>query len=472
MISWGVSAGFHDAALSVMDGKRILFASQSERYSRIKNDKNLHEYLITDALQYGAPEIIFWYENPLLKATRRAYVGQDNWYTNPKKYFTDVGYTPCCHIEWGNHHTSHMAAGQYTSPFATSATLVIDAIGEWTTTSIWRNGKKLWSANYPRSLGLMYSAFTDRLGLKSNEDEYILMGMAAYGKPKYYEEIYELTKTRNFHRGVRDFRPDLTSEQDLFDIACSVQKVYESYFHGLLYRTKELTGESNLVFMGGCALNCLANRIIPTYFKDYWIMPSPGDSGSALGAVLAKTKTHIKFPNAFLGHEIPGKYPVELLDTGLVGVANGRAEFGPRALGNRSLLADPRGPEMKDKVNAIKKRQEFRPFAPVIRQEDVSDYFHVRKDFNSPFMQQVVQCKFPEMYPAIVHKDGTSRVQTVARNEHPGLYSLLTKWKEETGCPMLLNTSLNIKGQPIVNDEMDAMDFEGTYKVKVFTRES
>ena len=105
----------------------------------------------------------------------------------------------------------------------------------------------------------------------------------------------------------------------------------------------------------------------------------------------------------------------------------------------------------------------------MIRQEDVSDYFHVRKDFNSPFMQQVVQCKFPEMYPAIVHKDGTSRVQTVARNEHPGLYSLLTKWKEETGCPMLLNTSLNIRGNPMVNTRSDADKFEKAYGVKVFS---
>jgi carbamoyltransferase len=219
-------------------------------------------------------------------------------------------------------------------------------------------------------------------------------------------------------------------------------------------------------------LNCLANRIIPEYFDNHWIMPNPGDAGSSLGAILAKTKQKVKFYNAFLGEEIKGKYPVdkaleELLQCGIVGVASGRAEFGPRALGNRSLLADPRGQEMKDKVNGIKQRQEFRPFAPVILESDVQEYFNVTKGFSSPYMQQVVRCKYPTKFPAIVHEDGTSRVQTVTKKSHPGLFALLTKWKEETGCPMLLNTSLNIKGKPIVNNLQDARDFQNKYKVKV-----
>jgi carbamoyltransferase len=124
---------------------------------------------------------------------------------------------------------------------------------------------------------------------------------------------------------------------------------------------------------------------------------------------------------------------------------------------------------MKDKVNKIKQRQEFRPFAPVIRQEDVSECFNVNKDFHSPYMQHVVRCKFPTKYPGIVHEDGTSRVQTVTKQSHPGLYKLLTKWKDASGCPMLLNTSLNIKGQPIVNDLQDAKEFEKMYGVKVLS---
>ena len=201
-------------------------------------------------------------------------------------------------------------------------------------------------------------------------------------------------------------------------------------------------------------------------------MPNPGDAGSSLGAVLAGTEQRVEFETPYLGHKIEGEYPseeilAELDRNGICGVASGRAEFGPRALGNRSLLADPRGEFMKSKVNAIKQRQEFRPFAPVIREEDASEYFNVKKGFASPYMQEIVRCRHPEEYPAIVHKDGTSRVQTVNEKQHSGLYKVLTRWYRETGCPMLLNTSLNIKGDPIVNDTNDANRFEKKYNVKV-----
>jgi len=472
MIKWGISAGTHDASLSVVEGTKILFAAHAERYSGIKNDKDLNADIIAEALTYGSPEIIFWYENPYTKAIRRLYACQSASWLSPKKYLKQYGLGDI-RVEYGNHHASHMAAGYYTSPFATAATIVIDAIGEFNTCSIWKDTKKVWTANYPSSLGLFYSAMTGRIGLKPNEDEYILMGMSAYGDPdRFYDELRELcTDSTNFHRGCSWWNPALT-EADYFDVAAATQKLYEEYFSSLLRLTKDLTGADNLVFMGGCALNCLANRIIPQYFDEHWIMPNPGDAGSSLGAILSHTKQKMKWISPFLGEEIKGKYPVdkalaELLSCSIVGVASGRAEFGPRALGNRSLLADPRGQEMKDMVNAIKKRQEFRPFAPVILQSDVHDYFDVKKGFSSPYMQEVVRCKFPEDYPAIVHKDGTSRVQTVTKKSHPGLYSLLTKWKKETGCPILLNTSLNIKGKPIVNDMKDAKDFQNKYNVKV-----
>ena len=472
MIKWGVAAGTHDASLTVMNGNKILFASHTERYSGIKNDKDLNADLIAAALKHGSPEIIFWYENPYTKALRKIYAGQPDVWMSPRKYLNKYG-LGTAHVEYGNHHASHMAAGYYTSPFATAATLVIDAIGEFNTVSIWKDTKKVWTANYPQSLGLFYSAMTARVGLKPNEDEYILMGMAAYGNPdRFYNEVEELCLDgTNFHRGCSWWKPELT-EEDYFDVAAATQKLYERYFASLLRMTKDMTGADNLVFMGGCALNCLANRIIPQHFENHWIMPNPGDAGSSLGAILAHTKQKIDFDNAFLGEEIEGHYPVDtalenLLSCGIVGVASGRAEFGPRALGNRSLLADPRGQEMKDKVNGIKQRQEFRPFAPVILESDVHEYFNVSKGFSSPFMQQVVRCKYPLKYPAIVHKDGTSRVQTVTEYSHPGLFALLTKWKKKTKCPMLLNTSLNIKGKPIVNDLQDAKDFQNKYGVEV-----
>ena len=177
----------------------------------------------------------------------------------------------------------------------------------------------------------------------------------------------------------------------------------------------------------------------------------------------------------YLGHDIVGSYPVnglldELLAGHIVGVANGRAEFGPRALGNRSLLADPRGQDIKDRVNVIKQRQKFRPFAPAILEELAQDYFEMPKaQATSAYMQVVAKCKQPQQFPAIVHYDGTSRVQTVSKNCGSGLRELLEKWYVLTGCPMLLNTSLNIRGEPMVNNRKDADRFEQHYGIKVYS---
>jgi carbamoyltransferase len=315
---------------------------------------------------------------------------------------------------------------------------------------------------------------TDRIGLKPNEDEYILMGMVAYGDPgKYYDEVKNLWKSENLHRGCRWWRPD-DGDLDIYSVAAATQKVYEEEFEKLLIRAKmKDPGQNNLVLMGGCALNCSANHIARKYFDNVWIMPNPGDSGSSLGAIAANNRQKLNWKGPYLGADMGGEYPVEKLLTELhkasiVGVANGQAEFGPRALGNRSLLADPRGHDIKDKVNAIKKRQKFRPFAPVILAEHARDYFEMSWE-DSPYMQYTSRCKYPDQFPAIVHADGTSRVQTVTKEQHSGLYELLSRWYEETGCPMLLNTSLNIKGMPMVNNFKDADDFEAKYMVKVFS---
>lgn len=479
MIRWGISAGTHDASLCVVADNiipalrdNILFASHSERFSGRKNDKDLNWSLLAYAEEFGKPDIVHWYENPYKKWMRKIYARQSDAWLNPKKYL--LNYNIDVPVQYSNHHESHAAAGYYTSPFEESAILVVDAIGEWKTISIWQDMKLLWSENYPTSLGLFYSAMTDRVGLKPNEDEYILMGMSAYGDPdRFYDDLLEMSvyPYANFHRGCRWWRPEL-KENDYFDVAAATQKVYETHFKGLLEKTRRLTSSNNLVFMGGCALNCLANRHINKYFDAHWIMPNPGDAGSSLGAIVAKTRKKVYWKTPYLGFEIAGHYPWEralrvLLKDGIVGIASGRAEFGPRALGNRSLLADPSNPKMKDIVNKIKKRQEFRPFAPVIRQEDVSRYFDVSHDFASPYMQHVVKCRTPNIYPSIVHEDGTSRVQTVTKFEHIGLYDLLTSWYDKTGCPMLLNTSLNIKGKPIVNQHHDALNFQREYGVTV-----
>jgi len=489
MIIWGISANSHDAALAVFSRDKELtlhYASHSERYSGKKNDAHLHKDLIDEALKWGEPDEIIWYERPFVKTLRQFRAGQGwNWSENNiKKYLASFGiHAP---IRYSSHHRSHAAAGYYTSEFTDATVVCIDSIGEFETLTVWEGHDQyltqLYSQGYPHSLGLWYSAMTQRVGLKPNEDEYILMGMAAYGDPerlfwKIFEDFFEYVDgvevkfKQNLHRGCKWWRPELTTEQDMFDIAAATQAVYEFVLRIILRETSKLYSSKNLVLMGGCALNCSANSIAYEFYDNVWIMPNPGDAGSAVGAVLAHYNEHIKWPGPYLGHNIEGEYPVEeiikeLKATGIAGVANGKAEYGPRALGNRSLLADPRGTDIKDRVNEIKRRQKFRPFAPVILEEYADQYF---EGSFGPYMQYTSRCKYPEEFPAIVHGDGTSRVQTVAKGDRTGIRLLLEAWYAETGCPMLLNTSLNIKGKPMVNDLTDAVDFAKMYGIKVFS---
>lgn len=508
-IRWGVTANSHDAALTVMQSDQILYAAHAERSSGIKNDKFLNDTIVAQAMEFGRPHSVHWYETEWLKRIRQLRAGQYKTAifrshfpsTTLMKYnleeigsFMGDDYIPPpdstgIRLWQARHHHSHAAAGYFTSPFKDAAVLVIDSIGEFETFSIWEgNGRKLkrrFSQNYPHSIGLWYSAMTQRIGLKPNEDEYILMGWAAIGDPdKHAQRIMNdfveplrfdnasVKFKRNLHRGCKDWAPELNTVQDYADIAAGVQRVYEKIFEHCVRHAMLKVKSKNLVIMGGCALNCKANSLAYKYYDNVWIMPNPGDAGSSLGAILAHKKDFIEWKGPYLGYNIEGKYPVdkilsELKTSKMVGVANGRAEFGPRALGNRSLLADPRGQEMKDLVNTIKRRQDFRPFAPVVLEEHAGKYFDGPV---GPYMQFVSKCKNPDLFPAIAHYDNTSRVQTVNKNDHAGLYELLTKWYKNTGCPMLLNTSLNIKGKPIVDTEIDAKKWQEQYNVKVFTK--
>jgi len=490
----GISAGFHDAGVSVVDpAGEILFAAHSERYSKHKHDPNLCYDILEEAASYGDIDTIAYYENHWLKKLRqfrsgeritqwdfslrdvlsRQFIGHENLLYNKKlKQYT--------------HHKSHAAAGFQTSPYSDATVVVIDAIGELDTISIWhaeynKKGeakyKKLWSMKYPQSIGLFYSAFTQRCGLRPLDEEYILMGMVGYGKPNYCDDIMDqfvetLNPPRfkqNLHIGTGEF---LDETANLEDIANSTQHITEHMIYNIMSKARQLSKSKNLVYMGGVALNCLANRNLGNFFENIWVMPNPGDAGSSLGAAALAYGKKLNWTDAFLGHNIPGEYPVkalldELLSTKIVGVASGRAEFGPRALGTRSLLADPRGPDIKDRVNDIKRRQRFRPFAPVILEEHAHEYFDMPHGFEtSPYMQVVARCTKPNEFPAIVHVDGTSRVQTVP-NDNTGIRKLLEHWYALTGCPMLLNTSLNIRGEPMVNNRRDADRFERKYNVKV-----
>jgi carbamoyltransferase len=490
----GISAGFHDASLSVVSQHgHILFAGHSERYSKVKNDPDLCGGILREVVDYNIDRVAY-YERPLIKQLRQWYSGQGiewNKLSVRKVLEQQIGKEFAKfpgHVTGYNHHMCHAAAGFQTSPFNRATVVVIDAIGEWDTISIWGaeyyHGKAfykpLWRQKYPHSIGLFYSAMTQRVGLKPNEDEYILMGMSAYGDKKFGNLIkshiinneFDITFKNNFHCGI-----DLEVLSDVadVDIAAGAQEFTEQLISNVMLRAKKFNWSDNLVYMGGVALNCSANRNLGYYFDNIWIMPNPGDAGSSLGAAALEHGGKLHWTHPYLGHNIEGEYPVndlldELLTEKIVGVASGRAEFGPRALGNRSLLADPRGNDIKDRVNAIKRRQQFRPFAPVILEELVDDYFDMPRGWrDSRYMQTVATCRYPELFPAIVHADGSSRVQTVSKECGSGIRDLLEKWYVLTDCPMLLNTSLNIKGEPVVNDECDARRFEKIYGIRVCT---
>ena len=450
MIKWGTTFGSHDGALAVFQDDKLVFASDAERWSRKKNDSVIPDNLIKYAEDnWGEPDEVYFYEDLVLKKSRRKFAGQTPLHEIDFKY----------RLIHSNHHMSHARYGYWTSPFLNCTILVIDAIGEWDTMTQWkvRDGKfkllKKWK--YPKSIGLFYSAMTQAAGWKPNEEEYILMGASAVKKHKI--ENYDIVKEMwdndvNFHTGIN-------INFDKFEIASIAQEIYEEEFKKIIDEIED----DNLVFVGGCALNVSANRFL-TKFNTF-IPCNPGDGGSAIGCVIDR-----KIPaNAYLGYEIPGEYPVteiiqELKQNHMVGIAKGRAEFGPRALGNRSLLANPDLKDMKERINKVKGREEFRPFAPMILKEDVDEYFE--SGIPSPFMNTIRRAKPEtiEKYPSIVHIDGTSRLQEVT--EEPQR-TLLQEWKKETGCPMLLNTSLNIKGNPMVNTLEDAKKFETETGVKV-----
>lgn len=482
----GITAQNHDASMALIDGDKIVWAGHAERYSRVKNDSHLDLDMVREMRQYGEPTEIVWFEKPLSKDLRRLYSGQRPWHVAPRDELRKVGLNSLP-IHYVQHHQSHAAAGYYTSPFKEASILVVDAIGEWDTVSIWEaTGDKMvnrWRKRYPNSFGLFYTAMTQWLGLKPNEEEYILMGMAAYGQPKYVEELRETFFSKwgppdfklrhNLHRGCGWWEP-LDKTASKFDIAASVQKLTEEYLLETVLVMRSNTTSDNLVFMGGVALNCVANSVIARcgIFKNVWIMPNPGDAGSAIGAVAAYTERHLKWETPYLGTDIKRDVDVKAiiddLEAGnVVALANGRAEFGPRALGNRSLLCDPRGAKAKERMNTIKKREQFRPFAPAVLAEFANMYFDMPVA-ESPYMQFVARCRLPDMLPGICHVDNTSRVQTVTKQDNPLFRSILEEWNNRTGCPMLMNTSLNIKGEPLVNNLLDADRFQLLHDIKVF----
>jgi carbamoyltransferase len=424
-------------------------------------------------------------------------------------------------IHYTDHHQSHLAYSYYTSNFEESAILSVDGVGEWETTVLGigtkNKIKKLNSINFPHSLGMLYSAFTAFLGFKPNEGEYKVMGLAPYGNPKPYnklfKELYTVKKNGSFELNMEYFTyeysnthmfneklgklfgfpnrlPEDKLEQHHKDLAATLQYNYENLFFGLLNELQNKTQSKNICLSGGCAYNGTANGKIlkRTRFKNLYIPPAPSDAGSAIGCGLdyyyKSNNTRVQNINPYLGPsynktqilETLEKYKDfiwietklyeqiidivadEIVDGNVVGWFQGRMEFGARALGNRSILANPRDPQMKSRLNKmIKKREGFRPFAPIVKEDSSLEYFDYQDKV--PYMNQVVKVKsaHAKNLPAITHIDNSARIQTLNKHQHRYIYSLLEKLEEVNKYPIVINTSFNLKDQTMVLTPEDAI---------------
>lgn len=425
-------------------------------------------------------------------------------------YKGDVVYTP--------HHLSHAAFSYLTSPYKKAAVLCVDGVGEWDTVTIWKGEQDklelVDDVKFPTSLGLLYSAITAYLGFKPNEGEYKVMGLAPYGDPEtYYSKLdkifldsdklemdlqyfaWEYDEHVMFNNKLAHLLnllprlPEEPVEQEHKDLAAALQTIYEREFLKLVAKAKQLVGTDNLCLGGGCAYNGVANAKAYKYFNHLHIPFAPSDAGSAIGACLynwnGKRK---KNDSPYLGPEFTDTQVVnvlkaldvkfltfqdedQLLDKVadliskdyIVGWFQGRMEFGARALGNRSILANPRKAEMREKLNfVIKKREGFRPFAPSVLQEHQNKWFICREDI--PYMNQVVKVKGynrkdpPNYLPSATHVDYTARVHTVTKTQNKKYYKLLQKLHSKTGFGVVLNTSFNLKDQTITLSPQQAIE--------------
>jgi carbamoyltransferase len=423
-------------------------------------------------------------------------------------------------IKFVEHHLSHAASSFFYSGFNRAAILTVDGVGEWATTTYGigegNNIDLFEEVHFPDSLGLLYSTITSYLGFEVNEGEYKVMGLAPYGQPRYTDKIWKMLSSGkngqysldmvyfDFLRGDNMYSEAIVplfgqpvrlrgTEVTQFhqDVARSMQVVLEEILVEKATYLHQRTNSDNLCMAGGVALNCVANgRILNKGpFKRLFVQPAANDAGAALGAaalahaaLTGERPSHRKLPHVYLGPEYSNPEIADLLqasslvykdyrgnceemyaDTAqklaqgkVIGWFQGRMEFGPRSLGARSILADPRDPSMRDRINAmVKKREGFRPFAPAVLEEKMRDHFAI--DHASPFMLETCQVISPLDLPAITHVDGSARVQSVSAQGNPRFAALIEAFERITNCPILLNTSFNVKGEPIVCDPEDAM---------------
>ena len=520
----GVNAVFHDpAAALVIDGE-IVAAGEEERWTRRKHGHanvpfaawELPERAMRWCLDHAGItvddlDVVAYGYDPSLATPVNGKVHVQEWeplrtlYAERAPLFLRTalpGLDPG-KVRFVAHHVAHAASAALCAPYDSCAVMTLDGRGEATSylagAMRGRRLEVLAEQPLPHSLGLLYEELTRHLGFQHSNDEYKVMAMAAFGAPRF--DLSGLVRARRdggFEVGRIEwerYAPPGDAEpahfaQEHFDLACSVQRRLEEVLLELVGWLHEQTGERHLALAGGVALNCVANARIAAEgpFESVWVQPAAGDSGTALGAALhvaAEEGDPVRpMETAALGRgwsdeelrgwldsagvayeepsDLAGAVADILAEGSVVGWFQGRSEYGPRALCRRSLLADPRQGSMQETLNAIKGRESFRPVAPVVPEERAGEIFEGR--LPSPYMlfTHRVKPEWRERIRGVVHADGTARIQTLRRDDEPRAAAVLERFGERTGVPVLVNTSFNTAGRPIVDDPRDALEVLGS----------
>ncbi|MEN4475952.1 carbamoyltransferase family protein [Mycolicibacterium cosmeticum] len=525
----GINGVFHDPAAALVVDGRIVAAAEEERFSRRKHGKQAVPFSTWElpvqsarwCLQQAGLEpadldaIGYSYDPRLMDCSSQVpadMAGLDrDWeylrtmYAQRAPQFLKTalpGLDPG-KVRFVRHHVAHAASSALAAPGRDCAVLVVDGRGERTSmlAGVYTDDKLdvLATQELPHSLGLLYEDLTEHLGFQRSSDEYKVMAMASYGKPRFAErfrELVHLTGDGGFHTHRPDWSSFGSEWDDRVDLACSVQRVVEEVLLGLVQWLRARTEHETLCLAGGVALNCVANSVLHREggFDRVWVQPAAGDSGTALGAALALAaeagEAITPMRSAALGrawsddeivraledaavpYERPGDLAAAvgeaLAANQLIGWFQGRSEFGPRALGQRSLLADPRHVDNLERLNNVKGREQFRPVAPMVLAERAGEIFS-GGPIPSPYMLFVhdVAPQWRDRIPAVTHVDGTARIQTVAADDHPLLHRTIRVFAEATGVPVVVNTSFNTAGRPMVDSPRDALECFGSAPIDV-----
>jgi carbamoyltransferase len=522
----GINAVFHDPAAALVVDGRIVAAAEEERFSRRKHGKacvpfstwELPEQAIAWCLRRAGlgPDdldaIGYSYDPALAPApddiTADEWEGLRTLYVErAPRFFASLG-LDADKVRFVAHHVAHAASAHLAAPFASSAVLVVDGRGERASHLAGHaradgSLEVLAAQRLPHSLGLLYEELTEHLGFRRSSDEYKVMAMASYGAPRFLDALRELVRPSGdggFTVAPIDweaFAPRLTDGAEWTpahaDLACSVQARLEEVLLELARWLHQQTGEPALTMAGGVALNCVANSRLwrEGPFDAVWVQPASGDSGTALGAALRLARDlgdRVRaMPGADVGRSwdddeletalrtarVPYERPRDIAEAvaevlardGVVAWFQGASEYGPRALGRRSLLADPRNAANVERLNDVKGREQFRPVAPMVLEQRAAELFD--GPLPSPYMlfTHRVRDGWRERIPAVVHVDGTARIQTVSPLREPLVAAMLGAFERRTGVPVVVNTSLNTAGRPMVDDPRDALECFGSAPV-------